>query len=107
MVVNVKGETMKTKTTTQAKHTPGPWTTQPIGDESECNILGGGRELIATVSDNDANLIASSPDLLAAAKGVLEWMELALPKFDGPLDSGNATHQVALRAAILKAEGGR
>ena len=42
-------------------HTPGPWTMQPIGDETECNILGAGRELVATVSDNDAHLIAAAP----------------------------------------------
>ena len=42
-------------------HTPGPWTLQPIGDETECNILGAGHELVATVSDNDARLIAAAP----------------------------------------------
>ena len=47
-------------------HTPGPWTLQPIGDETECNILGAGRELIATVSGNDARLIAAAPRMLAA-----------------------------------------
>ncbi len=51
-------------------HTPGPWTLQPIGDETECNILGAGRELIATVSDNDAPLIAAAPDLLAALEAL-------------------------------------
>ncbi len=44
-------------------HTPGPWTAQPIGDETEANILGAGRELVATVSDNDALLIAAAPEL--------------------------------------------
>ena len=52
-----------------------------------------------------AHVLAAAPDLLAAAKNALEWMELALPKFDGPLDVGNETHQIALRAAIAKAEG--
>ena len=37
---------------------------QPIGDETECNILGKGRELVATVSDNDARLIAAAPEML-------------------------------------------
>lgn len=45
-------------------HTPGPWTLQPIGDETECNILGAGHELVATVSDNDARLIAAAPRML-------------------------------------------
>lgn len=49
-------------------HTPGPWTTQPIGDETECNILGARRELVATVADCDARLIAAAPDLLKAAQ---------------------------------------
>jgi hypothetical protein len=56
---------VKTET---AQHTPGPWTLQPIGDETECNILGAGRELVATVSDNDARLIAAAPEMYALLK---------------------------------------
>jgi len=86
---------METKTT----HTPGPWTTQPIGDETECNILGAGRELIATVSDNDAKVIAAAPDMLAALKRFARAMEQGnYPEMQG----------VACDAfeAIRKAEGG-
>ena len=49
-------------------HIPGPWTMQPIGDETECNILGPRRELIATVADNEARLIAAAPEMLATLK---------------------------------------
>jgi len=52
-------------------HMPGPWSLQPIGDETECNILGAGRELIATVSDNDARLIAAAPEMLAFLEKLL------------------------------------
>jgi len=56
-------------------HTPGPWTTQPIGDETECNVLGARRELIATVSDNDARLIAAAPEMRRVLEGVVaHWI---------------------------------
>jgi len=43
-----------------------------MGDETECNILGRGRELIATVSDNEACLIAASPELLEMLESIYE-----------------------------------
>jgi hypothetical protein len=50
------------------RHTPGPWSVQPIGDETEANILGARRELVATVADYDAHLIAAAPELLKMLK---------------------------------------
>ena len=80
----------------KTQHTPGPWTCQPIGDESECNILGPGRELVATVSDNDARLIAAAPDLLAACKRFLGRTHL--------FDAMTEVDKEVIRAAIAKAQ---
>jgi len=77
---------------------PGPWTVQPIGDETECNILGPARELIATVSDNEARLIAAAPELLEAAKTALAVLEYE------PEPKSTKTLAI-LRAAIAKATG--
>ena len=79
-------------------HTPGPWTLQPVGDETECNILGAGRELIATVSDNDARLIAAAPALLEALEHSLDW----LASYPG---GGAAVAYDKARAAIAQAKG--
>ena len=77
--------------------TPGPWSCQPIGDESDCNILGGGRELIATVADCDARLIAAAPDLLNACRDALHVIDAS--------KGDNWTTVDDLREAIAKAEG--
>ena len=83
---------------TPAKHTPGPWSCQPIGDETECNILGSRRELVATVADCDARLIAAAPDLLAA----LQFCVL----YDGGNCLGDHPKRLALaRAVIARATG--
>lgn len=50
----------------EAKHTPGPWTIQPFGDETEAHVLGKYREIVATVADCDARLIAAAPALADA-----------------------------------------
>lgn len=83
------------KTKTEAKHIP-------LIHDAYCK---GTVELPDDKNCEACGHLAAHSDLLAAAKNVLEWMELALPKFDGPLDVGNATHQIALRAAIAKASG--
>ena len=87
------------------QHTPGPWSLQPIGDETECNILGAGRELIATVSDNDAPIIAAAPDLLAALQAIAD----AGPDEGCKMGDGwRAAHDKFTsfaRAAIAKARG--
>ena len=80
-------------------HTPGPWTLQPIGDETECNVLGAGRELIATVSDNDAPLIAAAPNLLSA----LVSLEQAYSNKHSPQHRESCLAQA--RNAISKATG--
>jgi hypothetical protein len=92
--------------TTQQTHTPGPWTLQPIGDETEFNILGAGRELIATVSDNDARLIAAAPELLAALEEVMDHSERAQEQghYGGLHPHGPILERA--RAAIRKATGG-
>lgn len=79
-------------------HTPGPWTLQPIGDETECNILGARRELVATVSDNDACLIAASPELLEALEAISKGLT------NGQKERGETLQSIA-RAAIAKAKG--
>ena len=89
------------KQKTEVRHTPGPWSLQPIGDESECNVLGAGRELIATVSDNDANIIAAAPDLLEQLKNALIFIETVHG------GSNDGAVQEDIRAAIAKAEGGK
>ncbi len=96
------------------KHTPGPWTCQPIGDEMECNILGSRRELIATVSDNEANLISAAPELLAALRNTAfsYHEEMSHPgrhpiqgRHNGTYDECVSQVCAQNRAAILRAEG--
>ena len=90
-------------------HTPAPWTLQPIGDETECNILGKGRELIATVSDNDAPLMAAAPDLLQALQALLYSaleMEQATTPAGDKLEAVYPQGTLAkARAALAKVKG--
>lgn len=84
------------------EHTPGPWTMQPIGDETECNILGKHRELVATVSDNDARLIAKAPEMLALLTQILAVSE------SGALQGMHPHGPTAeiIRALLAEIEGG-
>lgn len=104
---------MKTKTQT---HTPGPWKAE------EQDIYGnynGKYQLLATAHKEEkgkntvddgqeawanADLIASAPDLLAAAKDVITW-DKNVRKIDG--DNFGIQKDVInfLEAAIAKAEG--
>ncbi len=85
-------------------HIPGPWTCQPIGDETECNILWPRRELIATVSDNEARLIAAAPDLLKALKEARRDLFEALGGHDDEQNEMNANSVCNyIDAAIAKA----
>lgn len=91
------------KTKQAAKHTPGPWTCQPIGDETECNILGSGRELIATVSDNDANLIAAGPTMLAALGAAKEIIITARQYFPKSVQNSDRFALELATATIMNA----
>jgi hypothetical protein len=53
-----------------------------------------------TATSTNARLIAAAPDLLAAAKKALNFIENTENEFGATLQSGNV-----LRAAIAKAEG--
>lgn len=88
---------------TAAKHTPGPWraeewscharTTVLVDDAS---IITGKRVIAECESEEDARLIAASPDLLAVL--------IELTDIEGPLPGDQAWHAKAL-AAIAKATG--
>lgn len=86
------------------KHTPGPWRAAPQPGQTvgvhrftHC-VMVGDDSLADTLTEPDAHLIASAPDLLAACKAVLQGLELT-----GAYGSEWAR---TLRAAIAKAEGG-
>lgn len=92
-------------------HTPGPWTFQEIDDAHGMGIFAdenGNGERVAevfTTGLDDARLIASAPDLLAACKALHLALcrtggELAL----GPKGSDRQTFET-FEAAITKAEG--
>jgi hypothetical protein len=105
-----------------AKHTPGPW---KYHTESHRNLVAGpDRLFVADVWTNDrldaermanARLIAAAPELLAALRVALSWVELDTPNgVQHPFpawalrDNGEADAQwIAdrVRAAIAKAEG--
>lgn len=101
---------------TNAKHTPGKWTTkirQPgtmLTVENEtgeyvCSLLGGDEH-----KQENARLIASAPDLLAALKSAVSYLEANRPKgkireiFTQLNEYENGVLKPA-RAAILRAEG--
>lgn len=88
---------------TNAKHTPGKWTTkirQPgtmLTVENEngeyvCSLLGGDEH-----KQENARLIASAPKMLEALKSLIEWESIM-----GGFDSERWTEA---RAAIAQAEG--
>ena len=85
-----------------SKHTPGPWTISDrdsVGD----NIFGPNNERIANTYGlfeekwaANARLIAAAPDLLAACKAAMDFMD--------EKGYGGNTYRL-LRIGILKAEG--
>lgn len=108
-----------------AKHTPGPWSWQPQGNNKhilprhyKLNAFTG-KGLAVTVLESedevwpkhpDARLIASAPDLLAALKAIHERDKLAvielakiMPGYQ-PSDEA-ASCMACAAAAIAKAEG--
>ena len=102
---------------TNAKHTPGKWTTkirQPgtmLTVENEtgeyvCSLLGGDEH-----KQGNARLIASAPDLLAMLKSAVFYLEANRPKgkireiFHQLNEYENGVLKPA-RAAIAQAEGG-
>lgn len=95
-----------------SKHTPGPWEIKEadtsIGAEWY-RILGHGERGMVDVAETpyrhegNARLIAAAPDLLAAAKTLLDV--LANEREDLPSSDAVGDARDALRAAIAKAEG--
>ena len=79
-------------------HTPGPWGANEDGLVYSHAPRLGKHNVICAVGPDDARLIASAPELLAACQGALAC-----------LHSGDLTPDMALkllRAAIAKATGG-
>ena len=96
------------------KHTPGPWTAQPVVDEEDelrvlsadgsyvCSI-----DLDGTFEDDilaqiyaDADMIAAAPELLDALKGMVRYAEYAQLWNKTPNDEYHKAVEV-----IAKAEG--
>ena len=89
-----------------AKHTPGPWRTEPAPHRSHWIL--GSVPVALTVEPSEANarLIAAAPDLLAALRDMIDRYARAMK------DSGVSHYPEAMveirsaRAAIAKATGG-
>ncbi len=105
---------------TNAKHTPGPWTVASQDTETNEIPIKCGKSILARVAprphwdatqEANAALIASAPDLLAALKSAVSYLEANRPKgnireiFTQLNEYENGVLKPA-RAAILQAEGG-
>lgn len=97
-----------------SEHTPGPWEATndavPDGFTQVTVYAETDGERVATVFRTEANarLITAAPDLLEAAKALLEWADDVLEQRQIPVEEhnqhfGRLNH--ALRTAIVKAEG--
>ncbi len=85
-----------------SKRTPGPWHYAYEGSGLHSIYPDGSSEAVATAENSkaDAHLIAASPDLLAACKGIMEELERDL------YNGGTSTvYSEACRKAIAKATG--
>jgi hypothetical protein len=95
-------------------HTPGPWTHTPSREHSNPNTTR--RDIVAEsqfgpafiagdVSQSDANLIASAPDLLDALQVCIDSFEemIGISDFGSPAESDFPLKQA--REAIRKAKG--
>jgi len=105
---------------TNAKHTPGPWTAASQDTETNEIPIKCGKSILARVAprphwdatqEANAALIASAPDLLAALKSAVSYLESNRPKgkireiFTQLNEYENGVLKPA-RAAIAQAEGG-
>ena len=105
---------------TNAKHTPGPWTAASQDTETNEIPIKRGKSILARVAprphwdatqEANAALIASAPDLLAALKSAVSYLESNRPKgkireiFTQLNEYENGVLKPA-RAAIAQAEGG-
>ena len=87
----------------ETKHTPGSWERSHQSRE----IFGGSRHIASVhtafgvweANEANANLIAASPDLLAACEGLVDWVD--------PNEAMDGLHRQIddARAAIAKAKG--
>jgi hypothetical protein len=105
-------------TTTEAKpHTPGPWTVHPLsvgvcdgqhGSDQGCRCLAEAEILEVPRAEAIANarLIASAPDLHAAAHGAWRLCQSLLAARERATDDVIREVAEALQAAIRKAEQG-
>jgi hypothetical protein len=87
-------------------HTPGPWIFSNNGHGGSAVMASNHRILGYNLEDANARLIAAAPDLLAAAKGLVEAYHNSI---HGRATFSQATKLAdaidAARAAIAKAEG--
>ncbi len=101
-----------------AKHTPGPWSFGPaVPGAKRCFYISGNHDAnnrevdIGTVQggyyscEANARLIAAAPDLLAALKDTLDFLERHSNRWDGVNGKHPQLVVTAARAAIAKAEG--
>lgn len=84
----------------ETKHTPGPWRT--AGRQSGRVVCGDNRTVCTSATVDDARLIASAPDLLAALAGIADRLTLAVR--DGDTARVIRALEVA-RAALARARG--
>lgn len=83
---------------TKAKHTPGPWYDAKVSGGQGLIIAEATGANVAVAYDKcDAPLIAAAPELLEAAKSALVHLD----------DGHHVEEYENLKAAILKAEGGK
>ena len=100
---------------TQAKHTPGEWYIEtPDNPERPTRVIkaretapGYADAFIASVCVEDASVISAAPDLLAALKGLAEYIKFGLELDDDGVDLDGYPTPAYVNAvrAIAKAEG--
>ena len=94
-------------TASKVQHTPGPWEVRPSSNPRNGSNW---RDIVSTgyfspyyvseAQEHDASLIAAAPELLGAAKDLIEALNFA-----GNMKSPWHKQRQELRAAIAKAEG--
>jgi hypothetical protein len=102
------------------KHTPGEWIGKATGaGQGLIYAENDGRNVAVAYHTRDTDLISAAPDMLAALKGYIEGLEVALEFICKPKESKSPEYVYdfihrhkdspvvkQIRAAIFKAEGG-
>lgn len=104
--------------TSESRYTWAPWIVHPVEarvDSQQLSEIGGLLPICALLWPTDerseaeteanANLIAASPELYEALKGVISWLSVLEVMEDCPYPDVLRKRHAAARAALAKAEG--